>query len=1450
MPIPWPEEYTTLKEPLHKKWKTQQHIVLLREFTDGKSSARVFAVDIESEIHRGMAILKLDKKHPWSALEDDETIRYQRAAKTAPGFAEAHLPQLLEIYKDENNVGLLSTVAGDTFINTQPWSRLHNDQKRDSIRTISQELLDEWNSDYLISEETIHPQHALLKWLGYRIDPSRGGMIHTFVEDVIGLGSRDEAFSLFGDWLPNPFAYATDPEIWPSMPDIKLAKGRIHGDLHSQNILVRIAGRSSYWYFLIDLALFEEDTFLFYDHAYFELSQLLRSRHNVPVQRWVRLLKALCQSWDDANSDDTELEDAGIVSMIKTTRLAIKRWISNHERNREDFLAGQTLLSRIAVGLNFVNKNLSEQERRFAFLYAAFNLKSFFSLYNIESPYKGPPLEWRSSIAEPQNESWRSVLDSCERFDHHRNTYLLITGPAVRETNPNTLKVLGQIEWSLVLDFDEHSNNGGIYEAVVPNFKRKANQSLPDNRLNTNFKEAALWLMARGLGEREDTVYSDYDSWRRHYMPAIREVAKDLQNAISPQPAILLIVPQGLSKDYIRILWECFDEVFAERATFVILKEDGANLGFIANKTGVKVMQCSFNNFVLGLWELYGSSADPVQILLPKRKDSSDERTCIFVDDEDYRYLKEDLEVIHPGLVEQEVDETLIGMDFWMGHEITWSELDMNADVTRDIAERLKKEITRSLEGSRTVAIPLYHTPGAGGTTLSKRIAWDLKTLYPTVRVHNISTNTASRLEWIFHETGLPILVVMEAANVPSFAREQLYKELKSRNVRAVFLYIVRAIKPRGRFSLKDPVSANEAWRFYEKYKPIALQGRESLLRRLCKENNLLHYRSPFFFGLYAFEEQFVHVPDFVEAHLQSATPQTMEVLAFLALVTRFSQNSLSTSIIKDMLNLSPHRRIRLDEIFGEGPARLVLYRHEALKILHPLIAEEILKKYLNPSSQEPDVWKDGLTELSSSFIEKTARIAGSDSRPVLDIFYQMFISREPWEERADRLKHFSELILMVPNVTGQHRILKVLKDACPDEAHFWNHLGRHHIYAMRSTYELAETCLRKAIELEPQNDIHHHALGMVYRSEVRNRFRSQKRQKCPLDEALGQLKDLVEKAEDCFSKARKLDPETEYGYITNIQLLTEVIAHFFQISDATSYEQFLTANNETAAWCRQKLAWAEELLRRVKNLQAQDNLSGYTIRCQAGIEQLYGHLGSMIQSLQRLLNRSDAHHPQIRRMMANAYQAHRKHDWNKLKGRDLRRIYELMEQNLEEEPTNTRDLLMWLQAYRRLRDFDMLEAIDRLNRCVHREEVIEAHYYLYILHFLRWRQGLLDDRRFVTDYIDKCKSLAGKTVRTRSFEWLAKQPEWCPLLHQSELGDWDESSNFYKNIVGLARIEGSVKLMKGPQAGYIALGPFNVFFVPGQQFFPGRDENQRVTFNLGFSYEGFRAWNVERVRP
>jgi len=870
MPMTWPTgEYDALLSNLRTSWGLDRDIrgaaAMLREFSDGISGAQVFMIDLPAcrtltgVSFSGQAILKLDRIHRWSNSELTEAQRHLRAQEVAPAFAAERFPRLLNYFEYDDRSAMLCTVAGGSLNHYQTLLRLGSGQRKDVVRHTVAGILAEWNRDYR-RDPPRSPRDALVDWLGYRLAPEQGGHIPGFLE-VCGIAPDVPAFSADGRWMPNPCAFARRPQLWPAGLESVFARGFLHGDFQARNILANVQDPTVLEYFVIDLAQFEESAFLFYDQAYLELSHLLHYGTDYLPARWFRLLE--CLHCNDERGLALEFGDQDLFGIARAGREPLERWIDEHEPHRRSDMLGQVALARVAAGLNFVNKTLPDNPRRLALLYSALNLERYFREAEISWEPVGPLVRF-SSVTPPLADSWRRVFDECDQFDRHRAVYVLVVGPGVRDQGVAGLDVLGRVPWGLVLDYDPESNSGGPLASIGQTLRasRNVHETYVDNLQEVNFAEATSWFMAAGSPGRPDLLSNSYTTWRRlKYPTAIQRLAERFNNAVSPQQVVVLVLPHGIDADRLRATYEGLDEVFAEGARYILVDDQSASSRELLGKESVVQVVCPLGDLLAGLWQLYGLLGSPDRVRIPKRGDVKDRRKWLELSAEDVNYLREDLEIVHRGLSRETKDDREVGYDFLRGHPITWTELDIEADVPRDITlgggvdtlggNGLREQVLEELENSRNVTIDLYHAPGAGGTTVARRIAWDLKDSFPTVLMHRYSPHTSARIGLLAHYTNLPVLVVMENAAINVQTREDLYIELKRHNIRAVFLYVTRSMRHRNGFFIGVPMVGREPDRFLNRYR-TARPDRAGALEKLVHDAEMQSYRSPFFFGLYA----------------------------------------------------------------------------------------------------------------------------------------------------------------------------------------------------------------------------------------------------------------------------------------------------------------------------------------------------------------------------------------------------------------------------------------------------------------------------------------------------------------------------------------------------------------------------------------------------------------------
>jgi len=237
------------------------------------------------------------------------------------------------------------------------------------------------------------------------------------------------------------------------------------------------------------------------------------------------------------------------------------------------------------------------------------------------------------------------------------------------------------------------------------------------------------------------------------------------------------------------------------------------------------------------------------------------------------------------------------------------------------------------------------------------------------------------------------------------------------------------------------------------------------------------------------------------------------------------------------------------------------------------------------------------------------------------------------------------------------------------------------------------------------------------------------------------------------------------------------------------------------------------------------------------------------------MLNRNEVYKPPVRRQMVWTYLARRRRNWEQLTPKEVRRVVELLGQNMDQEPNDERNMRLWFKAIRNLQPPPTLESvIEKLAYWKTSSGALEPAYYLYVLYALKTIPitgvaGSSLARDQARRALEDCRALArNRRNRTKSFEWLGPGEGLRRLVHQERLGEWNRDADFWTDSSPLARIGGVISRIRGGEAGEIEIeGGLTAFFVPGRSGHArGRSENWPVTFFLGFSYEGLRAWDVQ----
>ncbi len=361
-------------------------IAPLQLLVGGWSGAVVYLVSVawNDAKHVEHCILKLDRKSK-NAKSDEVTRHNTVMEKAASDFARTHIAELVfDRIEHEGAIAIFYRIAGESL---QKYRPLSNYERQSQLRTIFIEtnkvLLTEWNQ-YAVFEQAVHPQKALEKWLGFRLD--EGGSIERFIQEKANVNVA--GFLINGHVFPNPLLYARKVEPWGKVRSMDVATGFLHGDLNTNNILVKFAEdkETLAGYYLIDFALFKENMPLLYDQRYLEMSYLMLSMSQIPFAKCVNFLSLLAVA-DAPDPHKVPIEVSGVSAVIGSARGAFDEWVRANHPSLHDDLWGQYWLAGVAAGLAYCHKAGQPEEQRLAgLIYAAANLKRYAAVFKLTQP--------------------------------------------------------------------------------------------------------------------------------------------------------------------------------------------------------------------------------------------------------------------------------------------------------------------------------------------------------------------------------------------------------------------------------------------------------------------------------------------------------------------------------------------------------------------------------------------------------------------------------------------------------------------------------------------------------------------------------------------------------------------------------------------------------------------------------------------------------------------------------------------------------------------------------------------------------------------------------------------------------------------------------------------------------------------------------------------------------
>ena len=508
-----------------------------------------------------------------------------------------------------------------------------------------------------------------------------------------------------------------------------------------------------------------------------------------------------------------------------------------------------------------------------------------------------------------------------------------------------------------VIDFDQDSEKDGLYKCVTTRLddgnlplqplilhcddcEKHFTRSFNKMFCKTQVLHAAHqlpWIFANGRKGEFERVNDA--TWFCECKSDVDTALKTLKQQFPHVVAMFLVFGESAIKEMAWLL----DSVFSLFKPLQSSKSEKKLLILCDEQRTVDslVKSCSMhevvrNHCVAGLpWKVVGGIINDLAETIPLEDGAKHLRTSSgVVTSVSLKKLNEwrSIEVIDYYESKKTVPEdciTEIRDSFYKGEPVLWDNLKLNHDVRRDIALKVKQCVQDRLHArsgqelaesfmkvliSITV-VTILHRPGTGGSTLAKRIMWDLhqEAQCRCAVIEGITEKTAQYLEELqrFGEKNnyggecLPLLLCWDGDDANQFSN--LVIQLSRRGVRGVVLEVRAMSHPDmdedeilGDATFVVPSELKEAE--VTGLKAIVLQLEQSQEKRTQILQDVDRDRCLFYFGLRLFGKQYnqERLMHYVNQRLKEMSYIEQQLLQFCSFVYIYGHMSIPRSCFKD----------------------------------------------------------------------------------------------------------------------------------------------------------------------------------------------------------------------------------------------------------------------------------------------------------------------------------------------------------------------------------------------------------------------------------------------------------------------------------------------------------------------------------------------------------------------
>lgn len=980
-----------------------------------------------------------------------------------------------------------------------------------------------------------------------------------------------------------------------------------------------------------------------------------------------------------------------------------------------------------------------------------------------------------------------------EEFAAENTHYILFIDP-INDIAMDSVEAVLSLPWSIIVDFDGREVNGKVYKEVLANSNAQMCNIVDVKKqgiseVTFRLKAPVYISMEKGVAPRR------FADWKRkdknnfeYFIGKSKTLEKD---------KAIVVIAKGKDKTTDLFLEKIIDEYGVDNVRIIFLEGSFSNdeiddmsdeyndfcyyqnLSVLDSLSEIAKYQCINKNVKQSAYE---------GIKLPSYEGVVNVYNKSLVDNLNQYF--EVLDVEKGKSTENIYSEE----DFLKGELISWEALNLKYDILPIPEGRYQEfigEIEYSLKAvsSKYKLFSLLHKPGFGGTTLSRRIAWDLHTQFPVVILKRYSSSeTWNLLTALYENVKKGILIVADENNVSQSEIEKIQKEAQNSIFPVVLLSVSRI-----RYKLKEKEKEKRILylnvmepEIYEKIEQRCetLAKKKFNERLITKRKNAiqavnLQERCPLLIGLYFLEELFEGTEQYVSRFIQELDNTVdevavKEVMSMISMCDYFGQKKVYPVLLEKILNPTRLRGYsvkntlrKVQELFKFNIVNGCTY----VEAKHYLISKEIIRQLFVQQGKSNN-WKDYIVTWSKKFIDLSISVCETKiDFDLQELLKDMFIENRETEYLKGK---FSILLESCSLETDKEEVLRYLAEKFEDFvedsinieseecnehqllAHFWGHLGR--LFSQKgalNNFTKAEDCCKKALNYSEKTGSYDYIILHIAGDSISKRKQmilDNIYEYSDLQKNIEVIKEGISEAQEYFNKSAAYGNQ-QYGYVGLLTLWSKFFIKFFSVTGIKNMFDLQKLENvcekldsyELSEWVMSGITVFTDLLETLDI----ENYSEIAVSMIYGIKSdiavymkhnehfnVLGELNNYLDKLTIMSVKDSSKISNVKRMIIRnvltKYYDEEKHTYSKFlktdkkTKSDLALIMQYLDENIVQETRTRNDFALWFKLMR-YSDRSIDDAIKKGHQWYAYQEDIGEKDYLppYYLYVLYYLRAL-----------------------------------------------------------------------------------------------------------------------------